>query len=83
MKISLLSEKYDVLLNDIDRLRNKYNFIQERLNKSQEEVIKLERELTSYRLVVSQIRNLSFMDRVLNKLPDEVKQLESKEIKKE
>jgi len=75
-------EKCDVLLNDMDRLRNKHDFVQERLNKSQEEIIKLERELTNYRLIVSKIRNLSFMDRVLNKLPDEVKQLEPKEIKK-
>ena len=79
----VFKEKYDVLLNDMDRLRNKHDHLQERLNKSQEEIIHLERELTDYRLAISKVQNLGFMDRLLNKLPDEVKRLESKEVKKE
>lgn len=70
-----MQEKYDKSLNDNDKLRNTKDHLQERFNKSQEEVIKLERELNSYRIAITKVQSLNFMDRLLNRLPEEIKQL--------
>lgn len=72
--------KYNELLNNHDKLRNSKDHLQERFNKSQDEVIKLERELNSYRIAITKIQSLSFVERLLNKIPDEVKQLSGPEV---
>lgn len=74
-KLEETQDKYYTLLNDHDKLRNSKDHLQERFNKSQEEVIKLERELNSYRIAMTKVQALSFMDRLLNRLPEEIKQL--------
>ena len=80
-KMAEMQDKYDKLLNDSDKLRNTKDHLQERFNKSQEEVIKLERESNTYRIAIAKIQSLSFMDRLLNRLPDEIKQLPETENK--
>lgn len=78
-KIDEIQNKYDKLLNDNDKLRNSKDHLQERFNKSQEEVIGLERELNSYRIAITKVQSLGFMDRLMNRLPDEIKQLPTAE----
>lgn len=58
----------------MDRLRASKDHLQERL-KSQDEIIQLERDLNKYRIVVTKVQALSFMNRILNRLPDDIKEL--------
>ena len=74
-----LKEKHDQLQNNHDKLRNKYDHLQERLNKSQNELNMLERETRKLHVVIAKIEKLSFFERVLNRLPSEVKQLTTNE----
>lgn len=69
VQVKELKEKADVLSNDMDRLRGKMNHISERFIKSQDEVIKLERALSS-------MFKLSLWDRLRGKIPEDVKLLE-------
>lgn len=67
--------KYEAILNDMDRLRASKDHLQERYNKSQDEVIQLEKELSKFRIAITKVQSLSFMDRIFNRLPDDVKEL--------
>lgn len=67
--------KYESLLNDMDRLRTSKDHLQERYNKSQNEIIQLEKELSKYRVAITKVQGLSFMDRVFNRLPEDIKEL--------
>jgi septation ring formation regulator EzrA len=81
-KLDEKTEQHDKLLNQKDKLRNKYDHLQERFNKSQEDVINLERELNAYRIAVNKIQSLSFMDRLFNRIPKDVKELGASPINK-
>jgi bisphosphoglycerate-dependent phosphoglycerate mutase len=70
-------EKYDQLFDDYRKLRNKYDHLQERFNKSQNELNLSERENSQLRVVVAKIEKLSLWERLLNRLPSEMKQLKS------
>ena len=61
----------------MDKLRNKFDHLQERFIKGQKELNVLERENSDLRVVVAKIEKMSFFERVLNRLPSEVKQLKS------
>lgn len=69
--------QYDQLQNRFDKLRNKFDHLQERFNKSQKELVISERENSNLRVTVAKIEKLSFWERLLNRLPEEVKQLSS------
>lgn len=64
------------LTNQLDVLRNRYDHLQVRFNKCQEEQNKLEREVSYLRLLMMQIKKRNFFERVLNRLPEGLKQLE-------
>ena len=72
-----LHEEYFKLQNQNNKLRNNYDHLQERLNKSQRELNMLERENSDLRVVVAKIEKMSFLERVLNRLPSEMKELTS------
>lgn len=81
-----VQDKYDQLhkerlnlQNRHDKLRNKHDHLQERFNKCHSELNTLERENSRLRMVVAKIEKLSFWERLLNRLPSEVKQLTTKE----
>jgi chromosome segregation ATPase len=70
-----LQEKNENLQVQHDKLRNKHDHLQERFNKSQKELIILEREVTQLRVVVAKIEKMSLWERLINRLPSEVKEL--------
>jgi ABC-type phosphate transport system auxiliary subunit len=72
-----LEEKYKQLQNSHDKLRNRYDHLQERFIKGQKELNMLERDTRKLHVVLAKIEKLSFLERVLNRLPEEVKQLTS------
>lgn len=74
-----LHKEYLKLQNRKDKLRNNYDHLQARLNKSQKELNMLERETRKLHVVIAKIEKLSFFERVLNRLPEELKQLTSGE----
>ena len=74
-----LEEKYDKLQGRYDKLRNKFDHLQERFIKGQKDLNVLERENSDLRVVVAKIEKMSFFERVLNRLPSEVKQLTTKD----
>lgn len=74
-----LHNEYLKLQNVNDRLRNNYDHLQARFNKSQNDLNGLEREISDLRVVVAKIQKMSFFERVLNRLPSEVKQLTTKD----
>lgn len=57
-------------------ISNKYDHLQARFNKCQEEQNKLEREVSYVRLLMMQIKKRSLFERVLNRLPEGLKELE-------
>lgn len=74
-----LKEELTQKINQYDKLRNRYDHIQERFIKNQRELNTLERENSKLRVVVAKVQKLSLFERLLNRLPDEVKQLEAGE----
>ena len=70
-----LQGTYDSLFHNHEKLRNNYDHLQARFNKSQEELNTLERENSQLRVVVAKIEKLSFFERLFNRLPSEIKQL--------
>ena len=66
-------------MNKTNYRLNNYDHLQERLNKSQRELNMLERENSDLRVVVAKIEKMSFLERVLNRLPSEMKQLTTDE----
>jgi hypothetical protein len=57
-------------------LRNKFDHLQARFNKCQEEQNKLEREISYVRLLMLQMKKRSLFERVLNRIPEGLKELE-------
>ena len=74
--INLLTDDNGRLKNELDVLRNRYDHLQARFNKCQEEQNKLEREISYLRLLMMQIKKRNIFARVLNRLPEGLKQLE-------
>jgi chromosome segregation ATPase len=60
-----------------DKLRNRFDHLQARFNKCQGDLNVLEREVSVLRVVLAKVEKLSLWERVLNRLPVEVKQLSS------
>lgn len=65
--------------NEHDKLRNRHDHLQERFIKGQKDLNVLERENSQLRVVVAKIEKMSFFERVLKRLPEEVKQLTTTE----
>ena len=72
-----IQDTHNQLYQDYDKLRNKFDHLQERFIKGQKDLNVLERENSDLRVVVAKIEKMSFLERVLNRLPSEVKQLKS------
>lgn len=72
-----LSEQHDRILNQYDKLRNKLDHLQERFNKSQDEVNLLQREIGHLRVAMTKVHGMSLFDRLLNRLPEEIKEIEA------
>jgi chromosome segregation ATPase len=70
--INSLNHENSQYKNQLDLLRNKYDHLQVRFNKCQEEQNKLEREM---RLLIMETKKKNFFDRVLNRLPENLKEL--------
>lgn len=64
------------LTDQLDVLRNRYDHLQARFNKCQEEQNKLEREISYLRLLMMEIKKRNIFARILNHLPEGLKQLE-------
>ena len=60
--------KYERLLNEHDKLRNSKDHLQERFNKSQDEVIQLQK-------MINRLTNLTLFDRLFNRIPEDIKEL--------
>ena len=54
---------------------------QERLNKTQDDLNDTLKRLEKYSYAIGQVQNMSFIDRLFNRLPEQIKMLEP--IKKE
>lgn len=74
-----LHKEYLKLQNRNDKLCNNYDHLQARFNKSQNELNTLERENSDLRVIVAKIQKMSFFERILNRLPSEVKQITTKD----
>jgi predicted RNase H-like nuclease (RuvC/YqgF family) len=85
--VAELTEKYEKELknlrtrlkeesNSYNKLRNKHDHLQERFIKSQAELNVLEREVSWLRVAVAKVQKMSLFERLLNRLPDEIKELE-------
>jgi chromosome segregation ATPase len=70
-----LNNEYMGLRNQHDKLRNKHDHLQERFNKSQKELNLLEKETRVLHVAVAKVQKMSLFERLLNRLPQEVKQL--------
>jgi hypothetical protein len=66
--------------HQLDVLRNRFDHLQARFNKCQEEQNKLERELSYLRLLMLKIKKRNLFERVLNRLPEALKELEEGKI---
>lgn len=82
-KMNQIQQKYDILLNKHDKLRTSKDHLQERFNKCQNEQIKLERENKAYLVAITKIQSLNFIRRLLNRIPEDIKQLTTTIEKKE
>ena len=58
------------------KIKNKREHTQERLNKTQDELNDTLKRLEKYGFAIGQVKNMSFIDRVLNRLPEEIKELQ-------
>lgn len=72
-----LQIKLDALQSKYDRRQNKIDALSERLNKSLMTESNLERELRKYTAAIVRIETRGFMDRIFNRIPEDVKQLTS------
>lgn len=59
------------------KIKNKREHAQERLNKTQDELNDTLKRLEKYSYAIGQVQNMSFIDRLLNRLPEEIKQLKA------
>jgi len=58
------------------KIKNKREHAQERLNKTQDELNDTLKRLEKYSYAMGQVKNMSFIDRLFNRLPEEIKQLQ-------
>ncbi len=58
------------------KIKNKREHAQERLNKTQDELNDTLKRLEKYSFAIGQVKNMSFIDRLFNRLPEEIKQLQ-------
>ena len=75
-KIEKLQEKLNKKKEEYNKIRNNYDHIQARFNKSQSELNILERENSQLRVAVAKVQKMSLFERLMNRLPDEIKELE-------
>lgn len=78
-----LEEKYINQVEETNRqvqentkIKNKREHAQERLNKTQDELNDTLKRLEKYSYAMGQVKNMSFIDRLFNRLPEEIKQLQ-------
>ena len=78
-RLTLKNEDLQVNLNQLqlkyDKRQNKIDGLSERLNKSLKAESNLEHELRKYTAAIVKIETRGFMDRILNRIPQDVKQL--------
>lgn len=78
-KLMLKNEDLQMNLNELqskyDKRQNKIDGLSERLNKSLKAESNLEHELRKYTAAITKIETRGFMDRILNRIPEDVKQL--------
>ena len=60
-----------------DKRQNKIDALSERLNKSLKRESDLERELRAYSTAIVKMETRGIMDRILNRIPEDIKQLTS------
>lgn len=58
------------------KIKNKREHAQERLNKTQDELNDTLKRLEKYSFAIGQVQNMSFIDRVFNRLPEQIKELQ-------
>ena len=61
------------------KIKNKREHAQERLNKTQDELNNTLKRLEKYSYAIGQVQNMSFLDRLYNRLPEQIKELQSGE----
>lgn len=78
-KFTTQNEDLQNNLNDLqskyDKRQNKNDTLSERLNKSLKRESELEHELRTYTFAMVKIESRGFMDRIFNRIPEDVKQL--------
>lgn len=79
----LLEDKYIEQVEETNRqvkentkIKNKREHAQERLNKTQDELNDTLKRLERYSFAIGQVKNMSFIDRLFNRLPVEIKELQ-------
>ena len=58
------------------KIKNKREHAQERLNKTQDELNDTLKRLEKYSFAIGQVKNMGFIDRLFNRLPAEIKELQ-------
>lgn len=58
------------------KIKNKREHAQERLNKTQDELNDTLKRLERYSFAIGQVKNMSFIDRLFNRLPTEIRELQ-------
>ena len=78
-----LEEKYMIQVEETNKqvqentkIKNKREHAQERLNKTQDELNDTLKRLEKYSFAIGQVQNMSFLDRLFNRLPEQVKELQ-------
>jgi chromosome segregation ATPase len=74
-QIEDLQSNFNDLQVRYDKRQNKNDALSERLNKSLKRESELERELRKYTAAMIKIESRGFMDRMFNRIPEDVKQL--------
>ena len=70
-----LQNKLDELQSKFDKRQNRIDALSERLNKSLKTESNLEHELRKYTTAMVKIETRGFIDRILNRIPEDIKQL--------
>ena len=70
-----IKEELENKRREYNRISNEKNHSDERQRQLQEEVNALEVKENNYKMVLKQLDNMSFMDRVLGRYPDDIKAL--------
>lgn len=78
-----LEEKYIAQVDETNKqvlentkIKNKREHAQERLNKTQDELNDTLKRLEKYSFAIGQVQNMSFIDRLFNRLPEQVRELQ-------